>query len=109
MEMNEYQAHAARTANRSGTLSIDLAQGALGLCGESGEAADLVKKFAYHGHELPTEKLIRELGDILWYVAEMASVLGVGLEFVASANIVKLSKRYPEGFSSERSVNREEK
>jgi NTP pyrophosphatase (non-canonical NTP hydrolase) len=57
---------------------------------------------------LDREKLRNELGDVLWYVATMASDLGIPLSDVASANVDKLRKRYPEGFSVERSVNRDE-
>ena len=59
------------------------------------------------GHELDIEKIIKELGDVAWYMAEIATVLDVELEDVLVQNIEKLKKRYPEGFSTEKSVNRE--
>ena len=103
MRFNEYQKLAHSTASVEGNIEMC----ALGLCGESGEVADLVKKHKYHGHDLPSNKLHEELGDILWYVAEMATTLGFSLEHIALMNVRKLRKRYPEGFSSERSINRE--
>ena len=72
------------------------------------EAIDIVKKHLAQGHELDKEKLIKELGDIAWYLAETAYALDVSLEEVLSLNIEKLKKRYPEGFDSEKSINRNE-
>ena len=84
-----------------------LINGVMGLCGESGEAIDIVKKWLAQGHELDREKLKKELGDICWYLAETATALGLSLEDVMEANIEKLRKRYPRGFDAARSVNRE--
>lgn len=108
MNMNEYQELAQRTANHELGDMPRLAVAALGLAGEAGEIADAVKKHVGHGHELDAEYVKKELGDILWYVAEMAEVFGLSLEQIAYANIAKLKKRYPEGFSEERSINRTE-
>lgn len=80
----------------------------MGLCGESGEAIDIVKKHIFQGHELDREHLIEELGDIAWYLAEAAFALDVDLDDILSKNIQKLKKRYPDGFSKEKSINREE-
>jgi NTP pyrophosphatase (non-canonical NTP hydrolase) len=78
----------------------------MGLCGESGEAVDIVKKWLYQGHELDREHLARELGDIAWYLAEAATALDIPLEDIFQANIDKLKKRYPDGFESVRSQSR---
>ena len=85
-----------------------LINGVMGLCGESGEAIDIVKKHLAQGHELDREHLIKELGDVAWYLAETATALDVTLEEVFNQNIEKLKKRYPEGFEVEKSVGREE-
>lgn len=85
-----------------------LINGVMGLCGESGEAIDIVKKHISQGHELDKEKLVKELGDIAWYLAETAYALGVDLEEVLELNIQKLKNRYPDGFSAESSINRKE-
>ena len=103
VSLDSYQRDADRT-----NATPDLANKALGLCGEAGEVAELLKKHLYHGHPLDREKLRNELGDVLWYVATLASDLGIPLSDVASANVDKLRRRYPEGFSVERSVNRDE-
>ena len=105
MTMNEYQALAQRTASTDSAVEkID--NGILGLCGEVGEIADQWKKHLYQGHDLVTEDMIEELGDVLWYCAELAAGLGVGLAEVAERNVEKLRRRYPNGFEAERSVNR---
>lgn len=83
-----------------------LINGVMGLCGESGEAIDIVKKHLAQGHELDKEHLAKELGDIAWYLAETAYAIGYPLEEIFQMNIDKLKKRYPEGFSTERSLSR---
>lgn len=108
MTINEYQKLAMTTLNPALDKKDILINGVMGLCGESGEAIDIVKKHLAQGHELNREALIKELGDIAWYLAETATVLDVSLEEVLSRNIEKLKKRYPEGFAVEKSVHREE-
>ena len=108
MTINEYQKLAMTTLNKEMSKKDMLINGVMGLCGESGEAIDIVKKHLAQGHELDREKLIKELGDIAWYLAEMATVLDIELEEVLERNIEKLKKRYPEGFDKEKSINREE-
>ena len=108
MTINEYQKLAMKTLNPELGRKDVLINGVMGLCGESGEVIDIVKKHLAQGHELDREKLIKELGDVAWYLAETAYALDVDLETVLEGNIDKLRKRYPEGFASERSVNREE-
>ena len=108
MTINEYQQLAMTTLNKEMSKKDMLINGVMGLCGESGEAIDIVKKHLAQGHELDREKLIKELGDIAWYLAEMATVLDVSLEEVLERNIEKLKKRYPEGFDKNKSINREE-
>ena len=107
MTINEYQRLAMTTLNPELDKKNVLINGVMGLCGESGEAIDIVKKWLAQGHELDKEKLAKEMGDIAWYLAETAYALEIPLEDILQANIDKLRKRYPEGFSSERSLNRE--
>ena len=107
MTINEYQKLAMTTLNPELDKKDVLINGVMGLCGESGEVIDIVKKHLAQGHELDREKIIKELGDVAWYMAEIATVLDVELEDVLVQNIEKLKKRYPEGFSTEKSVNRE--
>ena len=108
MTINEYQALAMTTLNPELSKKDVLINGVMGLCGESGEAIDIVKKHLHQGHELDKEKLAKELGDIAWYLAETAWALDIPLEEILQGNIDKLKKRFPEGFSTERSIAREE-
>ena len=107
MNINEYQKLAMITLNKKLSKQDMLINGVMGLCGESGEAIDLVKKHLHQGHELDKNALIKEMGDIAWYLAELATVLDINLEEVLIANIKKKKKRYPEGFSEDASINRE--
>jgi len=107
MELNQYQALALRTAGHRQDVQKTLTNTALGLAGESGEVADIIKKTFYHGHPLDREALHEELGDVLWYLAVMADALGYDLDEIAQTNVDKLRTRYPEGFSEEQSLNRQ--
>ena len=106
MTLNEYQRLAMSTLNPALSRKDALINGVMGLCGESGEAIDLVKKHLHQGHPLDKDALVKELGDIAWYLAETATALDISLEEVLTRNIEKLRKRYPEGFSAQRSQNR---
>ncbi|WP_082186458.1 nucleoside triphosphate pyrophosphohydrolase family protein [Bacillus mycoides] len=105
-ELNDYQDKALRTWNKEGLKSERMANMALGLAGEAGEVADLIKKTNYHGHVIERKELIKELGDIMYYISVGAHELGYTLQEIAEININKLAKRYPEGFSVEASINR---
>ena len=107
MTVNEYQKQAMASLNRELTQKDILINSVMGLCGESGEAIDIVKKHLFQGHELDREKLAKELGDIAWYLAEAATALDLPLEEIFQGNIDKLKKRYPQGFDAQRSQNRE--
>lgn len=106
MTINDYQKLAMMTLNPTLDKKEVLINGVMGLCGESGEAIDIVKKWLAQGHELDKEHLAKELGDIAWYLAEVATALDIPLEDIFQANINKLKKRYPEGFDPKMSMNR---
>ena len=108
MTPNQYQTAAMRTSSKDLTKHKHLINGALGLAGESGEVADIVKKWMFQGHTISREHIAKELGDVLWYVAETATAIGYDLETIMQMNIDKLMKRYPDGFSAEKSLNRKE-
>ena len=108
MRINEYQELAMRTLNPALSKKDVLINGVMGLCGESGEAIDIVKKHLAQGHDLDREALIKELGDVAWYLAETAYALDVPLEEVFERNIAKLRARYPKGFEAEKSIHRAE-
>lgn len=107
MELNAYQELAQRTSNPALDLKGHLFNGVLGLAGEAGECADLVKKHYFQDNRPIMHLLEDELGDVLWYMAETAAAIGVTLEEVAQHNVDKLRRRYPEGFSADRSLHRE--
>jgi len=109
MNFSDYQVKAMRSAHvkEPGELRT-LQNAALGLAGESGEVADMIKKVSFQGHSLDSRHLAEEVGDILWYCALAATGLGMDLDEIASNNIAKLMKRYPDGFDAERSIHREE-
>ena len=106
LTLNNYQSLASRTAGAGGDGQRRLVIAALGLAGEAGEFANMVKKLTAHGHEIAPETLADELGDVMWYVAEAATAIGIHLGEIAQGNVDKLRNRYPEGFSEERSINR---
>ena len=112
MDADKYQELAMRTANFDAYDSYldPLMNSALGLCGESGEIADIVKKARFQGHDLEAERehIIKELGDVAWYVALGATAVGVRLSAILEMNVDKLQSRYPNGFDSERSQHRAE-
>lgn len=109
MNFKEYQQAALQTANTDKLNWRDcLTNAALGLNGEAGEFADIVKKYLFQGHQLDKDKLAKELGDITWYLSLASYAIDVPLEDIAKANIDKLRKRYPNGFEAARSVERSE-
>lgn len=75
---------------------------------KAGEVADLIKKYLYQGHDLPCEKVVEELGDLMWYIALTADLIGRSMEDIMQANIDKLWYRYPEGFRAADSIHRKE-
>lgn len=108
MTINEYQKLAMTTLNPSLTEKEILINGVMGLCGEAGEAIDIVKKHLAQGHELDKQHLAKELGDVAWYLAETATAIGMPLEEIFQMNIDKLKQRYPEGFSAQSSIKRQD-
>ena len=105
MNFNEYQKAALRTAKEMDNCK-QLMNAALGICGEGGEVADMVKKAAFQGHKLNVSHVAKELGDVLWYLAICAHAIGFDFEEIARMNVDKLKKRYPDGFESELSIHR---
>lgn len=106
MHVNEYQELALRTARKDLDSTQLLLNGALGLAGESGEVVDAIKKHLFQGHWLDKMHIAKELGDVAWYLAIASSALDIDLETILQMNIDKLKARYPDGFESDRSVNR---
>ena len=107
MNANDYQKEAMTLLNPDIPQKDVLVNAVMGLCGESGECVDHVKKHLFQGHPLEKDKLIKELGDVAWYLAEAATGLGVDLSEVLQRNLDKLHARYPQGFDTKRSQQRE--
>ena len=108
MKLNDYQMLAQRTSNNELSPNEHMLNGCLGLAGEAGECCDLLKKHSFQDGRDIKDAMIDELGDVLWYVAETATAMGIWLDQIAEHNIEKLKKRYPDGFDAERSLHREE-
>lgn len=105
---DEYQELATRTAGKFDQSKDAFSDYGLGISGEAGEVANKLKKVFYHGHDLDHDEIALELGDCLWYLSMLATLLGLPLHVIAEMNIEKLKKRYPDGFSSDASINRKE-
>lgn len=110
MVFAEYQKDVLRTADKVTLASKDnmLFHGIIGANGEAGELADLLKKHIFHGHPFDREHCIRECGDVLYYLALIAESLDTTLEEIATVNCEKRLRRYPEGFSLDKSLHRKE-
>jgi NTP pyrophosphatase (non-canonical NTP hydrolase) len=104
--LDDYQTAAARTLNPRLTDGERMMDAAAGLAEEGGEVLSLVRKHLYQNHPLDRESLAKELGDALWCLAAVAREAGLDLGTVASANLEKLRRRYPEGYSDEKSRER---
>jgi NTP pyrophosphatase (non-canonical NTP hydrolase) len=114
MEANEYQELASRTLIDKPDFELTINEimlvwNALGLAGEAGEVANTIKKSVFHRHGINTETIMEELGDVLWYISAICTKLNISLEDVMKNNVGKLKSRYPNGYSSEDSINREKK
>ena len=108
MEVNKYQLLAYTTANKELAPFDQLRNAAYGLNGEAGEVIDILKKHEFQGHNLDTDALVKELGDVAWYLALACTAMGITMSDVLERNIDKLRKRYPAGFDPDKSINREE-
>lgn len=107
MRGNEYQKLASRTIAEDMSCK-DMGDHALhGMSGEVGEIHSIYQK-VYQGHKMDPWHIKKEVGDLLWFVAEFCTAWGWRLEDVMEENIDKLRKRYPDGFEVERSLNRKE-
>lgn len=104
--IHEYQDKASRTMEKEKWFNTQISNYCMGLSGETGEVIDELKKVLYHGHDIDIENIKNELGDVMWYLAAIATTLKIDLNEVAIMNVKKLEERYPEGFSNEKSINR---
>lgn len=107
-DLDDYQSKCIWTAKDRMDQRETHMSWSLAIAGEAGELANLTKKVFVHGHDYDPDRVIDELGDILWYIAVYSDALGVPLSEVAARNLAKVARRYPNGFSTEASVHRKE-
>ena len=107
MNSNDYQRLASRTIP-TGKTHAELTKHALfGMCGEIGEIHSIYQK-QIQGHDIDDAHLAKEVGDLMWFIAEFCTVNRWKLSDILEKNIEKLISRYPDGFSSEKSLHRRE-
>ena len=107
MKMNDYQLLAGRTINPNLSDIATMNHALHGMVGEIGEIHSIFQK-VYQGHDIDVLHLKKELGDLLWFIAEFATVNRWELSEIAQMNIEKLKVRYPDGFKEEQSLHREQ-
>ena len=108
LTFTDYQLQADLTAGKHQDSREEILNWTLGLAGESGEFANLIKKAIFHQHGFNYGEIVSELGDCLWYISQLCTSLGIDMGMVAEQNNKKLARRYPKGFTSEDSINRSE-
>jgi NTP pyrophosphatase (non-canonical NTP hydrolase) len=106
MDIKDYQRDARRTMPISLNPNEKLSMLGLGIAGEAGEVVEIIKKDVYHGHLLDKKEVEKELGDVMWYIANLATELNLSMENILEKNIEKLKVRYPKKFSFEDSMER---
>lgn len=107
MEIKDFQKVSDRTLNKELSFKETISNMIFGANGELGEVTDILKKHLYQGHALDVDHLAEELGDVMFYLVNLANLFGLNMEDILADNVAKVSKRYPEGFSVEKSINRE--
>lgn len=114
LQFDEYEGVAMTTLNprvRAGGELLMLNNAALGLAGEGGEIADRIKKVLFQDHPFTDDDrsyIVKELGDVLWYVAEACFAMGIPMSLVVKINAAKLRNRYKSGtFTAEESIHRQ--
>ena len=107
MEFKEYQEKAGRTLAQLVNPITNELHMVLGMVTESAELADVYKKHIAYGKDLDDVNLQEEIGDLLWYIANLATLKGWDISRIMSTNISKLQARYPEKFTNEHAINRD--
>lgn len=106
MEIKEFQEKSIRTMNQDLDFSEKVCNMIFGINGEVGEVTDILKKHFFQGHGLDIDHLEEELGDVMFYIVNLATLYGLDMETILQKNIDKLSKRYKDKFTIEQSLNR---
>lgn len=95
MDFNEYQSLANRTLYGSEQV---LTNCALGLASETGEVLEVIQKYTFENHQLDRDELVKEMGDVLWYLSQIAEWADISFDEVANTNIEMLKSRYPDSY-----------
>ena len=105
MEVN-YDVFVKKMFKEMGDQKLDLVHAALGIAGEAGEAVDIIKKHFAYGKPLPVADLVKELGDLLFYIQAALNILGLNMELIMMNNMAKLTERYGDSYSDEKAIQR---
>ena len=103
MYIENYQAESTRTMKFDDNVVTHCC---MGISGEAGEVIDLIKKSIFYGKELDKDKVSEEIGDIMFYIVNLATALNLSMSDILRGNVEKLRKRYPNGFSEEDAIKR---
>lgn len=101
MDENTYREGVRRTWHHAPLVprdALEMLNAAIGIAGEAGEVAEIIKKYAFHGKDIDVVKFIDEMGDLRYYYTRLLDLFGVSDADVKRWNHDKLAKRYPEGF-----------
>lgn len=109
MNIKDYQLASRRFLNKDLSFNEKILNMGLGLSGEVGEVNDQIKKGFFQGHPINLKHMEEELGDVMWYLVNLATLYGMDMEKILEGNYNKLSTRYPDGFSEEASMLRVDK
>lgn len=107
MNSNVYQKLAARTIPTDKSRAELTKHALFGMCGETGEIQSMFQK-QIQGHDIVDAHLMKEVGDLLWFVAEFCTMNDWEMGDIMAMNIEKLKARFPDGFEIERSIHRAE-
>lgn len=105
MELN-YNEFVANLFKDMGDKKLNLAHAALGIAGEAGEVVDIIKKHYAYDKPLQLEEVVKELGDLLFYIQALMNELGIEKELVIINNMAKLTQRYGDSYSDEKAIAR---
>lgn len=106
MEIKEFQEKSKRTFNWEVPYKMQLLNCCLGISGESGEINDIIKKSVFQGHQMDVEHVKEEIGDVMFYIVNLATVMGLDMGDILESNYLKLKQRFPNGFNVQDSIKR---
>lgn len=106
MNIRDFQTLSVRTMNKELTKEQAISNMIFGANGELGEVTDILKKHLYQGHRINKQHLSEEIGDTLFYIVNLCTLFNLDIEDILQGNVDKLRNRYPEGFDSAKSINR---